>query len=214
MKIFSEPIVTRSELVVLAFAVAALFGLSFLHGQTRSTFSSVEMQFTDPSLSGLAIVPASCPSNAHTSNECDPVTFTTFTGTLPIRYSTTQPGDPSSTDTSQNGSGSGSGGGSGSGSGGAGGAFAASGHLEAVPKLVRSGTTVQLYWNTEFAASCSISGNGDEWNTLSSGTAGVESSPIQGRSVYTLVCTARPGVSPSVVEESVTVNVVPAFQEI
>lgn len=39
--------------------------------QSPKPFASAEVQFTDASSGGLAIVPASCPSYAHTSGECD-----------------------------------------------------------------------------------------------------------------------------------------------
>lgn len=93
--------------------------------------------------------------------------------------------------------------------------FVASGHLQALPLLVRVGSTVRLYWNVKNAASCSITGsNGDSWSGSSSGAAGNTSSAIQAKTTYTLNCTGRPTATPRTVTESVDVNVVPVFQEL
>jgi hypothetical protein len=96
------------------------------------------------------------------------------------------------------------------------------GHLQVNPVLIRSGSTVSVYWNVSNAASCSITGtNGDGtgvnstgiWDTLSSGVSGETSSPIEQRTIYTLTCTGLSGASPASASESQTVNVVPVFQE-
>jgi hypothetical protein len=50
-------------------------------------FVSSEVRFADASASGLAIVPASCPSNPHTSGECSAPTVT-----LTQSLSSTAPG--------------------------------------------------------------------------------------------------------------------------
>jgi hypothetical protein len=53
-------------LVVLGIIALAALALS----QSRSAFISPEVKFTDASKSGLAIVPASCPSNPHFAGDC------------------------------------------------------------------------------------------------------------------------------------------------
>jgi hypothetical protein len=83
------------------------------------------------------------------------------------------------------------------------------------PALVRVGDPVHAYWNVANAASCTVTGdNGDIWNTSSSGEAGAETSPIEGRTTFILFCEALPGATPTVIEEKVVVSVVPVFQEI
>ncbi len=96
-----------------------------------------------------------------------------------------------------------------------GGSFTATGHLQVFPPLVRSGNTVQVYWDVANAQSCSVTGtNGDSWTGLFSGTSGQTSSPIIEQTIYTLSCESLSGASPASVTESKTVNVVPVFQEI
>ncbi len=85
-----------------------------------------------------------------------------------------------------------------------------SGHLEAVPSLVRSGDTTKLYWNIENAASCSVTGNGQSWNTAASGVSGKTTAPITKVTTYTLQCT---GLSGSSLTEYATVRVVPGWRE-
>lgn len=99
-------------------------------------------------------------------------------------------------------------------------AFTASGHLQAIPSLVREGDPSRLYWNVTNAASCTVRGsNGDgvsgggAWNADFSGANGVETSPIMERTTYTLRCTSFPGATPASVEESATIDVTPTFQE-
>ena len=53
-------------LIVLTFVLLAALP------DTRQPFASSEVQFTDSSASGLAIVPASCPSTPDYAGECDP----------------------------------------------------------------------------------------------------------------------------------------------
>jgi hypothetical protein len=52
---------------VLALAIASLAVFTPKYG---SPFSSVEVNFSDTSASGLSIMPASCPSNPHSQGEC------------------------------------------------------------------------------------------------------------------------------------------------
>ncbi len=60
----------RELLFALAFVVVALVLLS-MTSSTQKLFVSSELQFTDTSVRGLAIVPASCPSTPHGSEVCD-----------------------------------------------------------------------------------------------------------------------------------------------
>ncbi len=101
-------------------------------------------------------------------------------------------------------------------------AFSSTGHLLALPALVAAGKTTHVYWNVKNALDCSITGsNGDGvagsapgvWNTFTSGLSGKVSSPIVSRTIYTLLCHALAGAVPALVQESVTVNIVPTFQE-
>lgn len=97
------------------------------------------------------------------------------------------------------------------------------GHLSALPALVGVGGTTQLYWNVVNALSCSVTGsNGDgiagsptgAWDTLSSGVSGTTTSALNSRTVFTLLCHANAGAIPALVQESVTVNIVPSYQEL
>lgn len=92
--------------------------------------------------------------------------------------------------------------------------ISSSGHLKAVPSLVRAGDTTALHWTVQNAARCTVTGsNGDRWTGLSSGASGRTSSPIRSQTIYTLSCSALPGATPSAVEERATVNVIPQFKE-
>lgn len=83
-----------------------------------------------------------------------------------------------------------------------------SGHLEAVPQVVPQGITTTVHWNVSNVSECTVHGtNGDSW----SGTTGTHTSqPIESSVVYTLTC---PGLDGSNVNESVTVNIIPTFEE-
>ncbi|MEK7107442.1 MAG: thrombospondin type-1 domain-containing protein, partial [Patescibacteria group bacterium] len=100
------------------------------------------------------------------------------------------------------------------------------GHLRAVPSLLRSGETARLYWSLENVSSCSVTGTNEDgtgnrnnrtgvWNGGSSGTAGKESSPIISQTIYTLTCMPLPGaLSNAPVIELQTVNIIPIFEEL
>src|SRR3989344_3041438 len=60
----------HKEWVFAAVLVAVAILATLLN--SRQPFASSEVQFTDSSASGLAIVPASCPSSPHYAGECDP----------------------------------------------------------------------------------------------------------------------------------------------
>ena len=92
--------------------------------------------------------------------------------------------------------------------------FKASGHIQAAPSLVRSGEHTSLYWNVTNASSCMVTGtNGLKLGGLFSGSSGISSGAINGQTTFTLQCTALSGATPSSINESVTVNLVPNFQE-
>src|SRR3989344_6972461 len=61
----------HKEWVFAVVLVALAFALLAALPDARQPFASSEVQFTDSSAQGLAIVPASCPSSPHYSGECD-----------------------------------------------------------------------------------------------------------------------------------------------
>ncbi len=92
--------------------------------------------------------------------------------------------------------------------------FNASGHLQARPTLIRTTTVSRLYWNVTNVSSCSVTGtNGDTWSGSASGTAGATTSPLETRTIYKLQCTSLPGSGAANVNESVTINIAPQFNE-
>jgi hypothetical protein len=65
----SHRVLLARTLVLFAVGILTMLLVSFgLHGQGR--VASSEAQFTDVSIHGLAIVPASCPSDPHYAGEC------------------------------------------------------------------------------------------------------------------------------------------------
>ena len=105
---------------------------------------------------------------------------------------------------------------------GAGQSFTATGHLQVSPALVQKGSIVQVYWNVLHASGCTVTGsNGDgldtsttgAWSTPFSGASGKVSSPITGQTIYHLVCAGLPGAVPASIDESVTVSILPDYQE-
>ena len=209
--------------VALVIAVLFLVATAFVTYGASSGFMSSEVRFSDASLrSGLAIVPASCPSSPHYEGECGSVTCTPtyfcsgddqyyrdgscvndFIQTCqggcsngacllqqPLSFGSFPATDPY------------------------GNSFTATGSLQIVPALVRTGDTTNLYWNAQEAASCSLSGtNGDSWTGTSSGSGGRTSSAITAQTMYTLICEALPGVLPAEVTQTQTVNIIPVFEE-
>ncbi len=89
------------------------------------------------------------------------------------------------------------------------------GHLQVRPQLVQQGTATKVYWNISYmdASSCNVHGsNGDDWSGLAtSGASGKTTSAINQQTTYTLTCT---GLDGSLISESVSVGIAPAFQEI
>ena len=84
--------------------------------------------------------------------------------------------------------------------------------LRATPSLVHSGDTTVVSWTSQNTSSCTLSGtNGNSWTGISS--SGKTSSPIIGQTIYTLHCIGNPGAQPPSVDKSVTVNLIPSFNE-
>lgn len=87
-----------------------------------------------------------------------------------------------------------------------------SGHLQAKPLITAINTPTKLFWDVTNVASCTVSGdNGDSWSLKTSGASGKATSPITGKTVYTLTCAAYEGHT--FTPESITVNVAPIFNE-
>lgn len=86
-----------------------------------------------------------------------------------------------------------------------------SGHLQARPAIISEGDRTRLYWNVANAASCAVSGGGQNWTGLASGGSGVLTNAIAVLTRYTLTCEAL-GENEDVVE-SIDVLVVPDFSE-
>lgn len=88
-----------------------------------------------------------------------------------------------------------------------------SGHLQAAPLLIPFGSTSHIYWNVSNVESCSVTENSpfisDSWTGLSGSRV---TSPLFSQTIYTLHCEPLEGASFS--DESVTVNIVPIFQEL
>jgi hypothetical protein len=85
---------------------------------------------------------------------------------------------------------------------------AQTGHLTALPSLLPKGTPTTLYWNVGNVSTCSLTGSdGESWT----GTSGTHTTtPVSQQTVFTLSCA---GLDSSTVNESITVNNVPVFQE-
>ena len=88
-----------ANMFVFAGILFALLALSAFSG-AREPFSSAEVKFTDASAGGLAIMPASCPSDPHWEGECNPECIITATpssynagsvGTIQIHWEAQQP---------------------------------------------------------------------------------------------------------------------------
>ena len=62
----------RQFVLLVIFAVASVAAIAYAY--TGPAFTSSEVRFTDASRSGLAIVPASCPSSPHYIGQCTAVT--------------------------------------------------------------------------------------------------------------------------------------------
>lgn len=91
------------------------------------------------------------------------------------------------------------------------------GHLSASPLIVQKGLSTALFWNIGNVVSCSVTGSDGETfpagcsgNTCSSGVGGTSSAAIDQQTTFTLACT---GVDGSSINENVTINIIPVFQE-
>lgn len=86
-----------------------------------------------------------------------------------------------------------------------------SGHLTAKPLVVPGGAWTKIFWNVANVSSCTVSGdNGDSWTGASSSIDGKKTSNITQRTIYTISCN---GLDGSTVEEALTINVLPVFQQ-
>ncbi|MBI4094116.1 hypothetical protein HY417_04080 [Candidatus Kaiserbacteria bacterium] len=85
------------------------------------------------------------------------------------------------------------------------------GNITATPSLVHAEETSQVSWTTQYTTSCTVSENNPEINDAWTGVSGTRtSSPLTLQTIYTLRCT---GVDSSIFTDSVTVNIVPIFEE-
>jgi hypothetical protein len=83
---------------------------------------------------------------------------------------------------------------------------------EVKPSLVRKGNTTRVYWSSQDIASCSVtSTNSDAWSTLVSPVTGEISSPITGKTTYTLTCVDGNGATHT---KKASVHIPPTFREI
>lgn len=218
MPLLWSKIKTQVSVVVL---LALVCGVLFLLGaQSRQPFVSKEARFTDASPGGLAIVPASCPSYAHYGGECDPHCNSGYfcsgndfsyqaenCGTSVVEHCSYEcdsggciPPPPTwtpftiITPSGQQ--------------------VTVSGGLTARPLLVRPGYNARLYWNVSNVSSCEVNGsNGDAWTGASSGAAGQESNSIGHQVVYKAHCVGLPRSRVPSIDQTVTVNVAPTYQE-
>lgn len=88
------------------------------------------------------------------------------------------------------------------------------GSLVARPTLVQHGASARLFWNVTDAVSCAISdGSAVLSSAFTSGTAGFVTPPLVTTTVYTLHCVGAHGSVPAQIDQSATVNIIPAFQE-
>ncbi len=91
-----------------------------------------------------------------------------------------------------------------------------SGHIQVLPRLVRSGDITSVSWNAENVQSCTVAGTnkdgtGQNETGVWSGTSGTRvSSTITGQTTYTLTCA---GVDGSTLIERASVNTIPDFEE-
>ncbi len=85
------------------------------------------------------------------------------------------------------------------------------GNITATPTLVHSGDTSEIKWTTQYTASCTVAENNPEINDAWTGTSGTKtSSGLTQQTKYTLTCT---GIDGSTFTDSVTVNIIPIWQE-
>ena len=212
----------KREIAFLAVSALVLAILLLGYVQPRSGIASSETQFTDPSESGLAIVPASCPSSPHNTGECTasctPQYFCTGSNGN-LRYFRSSTCIESYIETCLNGCYNGqclaaegmnfvpS-----SATRANGKTFTASGHLQLSPAVVRTGDATRIFWNVGGVQSCAVSGsNGDQWTGSTSGPNGRTTGVISEQIVYTLTCVGLPGADPAQITEHAVVNVIPVF---
>lgn len=88
------------------------------------------------------------------------------------------------------------------------------GNITAVPSLVHAGETSLISWTTEDTITCTVTENNaginDSWTGLSGSKT---SSALTQQTKYTLTCQGQLGATPPSFNDSVTVNIVPIFEE-
>lgn len=88
------------------------------------------------------------------------------------------------------------------------------GTLKATPSLVHQGETSEISWTSQYATSCTVVENNPEINDSWSGLNGTKTtSELAQQTKYTLTCQGHPGSTPASFTKSVTVNIVPIFEE-
>jgi len=206
-------LITAKERIALAILIIALLVLLQLH--VSRPIASVEVKFTDSSARGLAIMPASAESPPYAQGYyyaqgsyptgggyyyAQGYYYESQVLVLPVTVEsvieTPSPVYVGFAATGPNG------------------AFTATGKLQVRPALLLSGQPAYVFWSISNITGCTITGsNGDSWRGASSGTTGTTSSPILGQTTFTLACAGIPGAAVNSINESVTVNVAPTYQE-
>jgi hypothetical protein len=88
------------------------------------------------------------------------------------------------------------------------------GHFKVRPSIVPKGKPTKLYWKVDSVSLCSVHGTNDQnWTGIFSGSSGTTTANIQQQTTFTLTCRSLAEGTPVVVNESKTVNILPAFQE-
>ena len=88
------------------------------------------------------------------------------------------------------------------------------GTITANPTLIKTGEMSQISWSTQYTSSCAVTENNPDIADSWIGSSGTRtSSAIHQQTKYTLFCNGYPGSNPSSVTKSVTINIVPIFEE-
>ena len=82
--------------------------------------------------------------------------------------------------------------------------------IDANPKQVRQRGTTLISWDTDGASNCEINGSNGQAIVVTGQTGFEESIPLEGETIYTIICTEGSAST----EASVLINVLPFFEEI
>lgn len=195
----------------VVFAIASFVVLaSFLtqQGGGREPLASAETRFADTSSRGLQIVPASCPSDPHYTGECSTYaqsSYDTPGGGCEVTYSCSGSNliNNCTGNVAQVCS------------------YACSSgfciyppepelEITATPTLLRRGETSVISWTSENMDSCVVTENNPSISNTWTGTSGTQTSgAIEEQTIYTLTCE----VDDEELTDSVTVNIIPVFEE-